>query len=143
MSIPATQATRRSLLKLMGALPFSGQALTEAAAAKLTQTATMTAAAGLSNGIAPQPAGMAHYLLHDPRIQALISGGLLPEWVKEEITDHAAYSGRGLDPNVACLVSVSAGAKARMTREHNERRIYDGAARSFMHSQARKAFFSN
>lgn len=132
---------RRGLLKLLAALPFAGASMTPAAAAKLAGTGSVVRAMGVNDaaGVAPVTG---HYLFHNRVIVAMMQSGTLPEWVRDELRQHAIYESRaGLLPDVACLVSVSASSKIRMTREAYERRMLSQAMGTLLKNEARSAFF--
>lgn len=73
----------------------------------------------------------------------------IPDWKMTELRERANHQrALGLDPDLACLVSVSPGWKAREQRRRNLARVVDAsfaslgssAERRFWHNQAAKKF---
>lgn len=65
----------------------------------------------------------------------------IPSWKMNEITRRAEYQRQhGIDPDIACLVSVSAGWKARTQRQRNLDREIDRSLSSIGMNSARRKF---
>jgi len=65
----------------------------------------------------------------------------IPEWKMTELRRRADYNRKfGLDPDLACLVSVSAGFKARAQRQRNIEREIESSLSSIGRHSALNAF---
>jgi len=67
----------------------------------------------------------------------------IPDWKMSQLEQRAEYFRRyGLDPDLACLVSVSAGFKARSQRRRNLERVIDQSLGSVGMNGKRNAFYN-
>lgn len=115
------QLPRRLFLKAMAAAPAVAQRMAEEAAGVVVSAG---AESGAIMATAPGPIG--HY--SGPKmleLATLAKTGLLPDWAKRQALRNLAYE-RRIDPDVACLQSVSLSAKIQISMERRLARAWAG-----------------
>jgi hypothetical protein len=103
---------RRGFLKLLAALP---------AVPAADKLAGVDVAAGGTSwpGIGPAPMADGSYLSNQMKMAALIKSGMMPDWFVKLGRKNCQMQARILDPDIACLRSVSLSAKVAMQSERN------------------------
>lgn len=122
---------RRSFLKAMAASPLVAQ---EAAAEKAFQLTKTTIAPATPIAIAGPGAGTMKLL-------ALIKTGTLPEWfLRRQRQNSGSWRGQ-LEPDVACLRSVSLSVKYRIQEDRTYARTMTNLERDFLDQFAADSFW--
>ncbi|WP_034853211.1 hypothetical protein [Sinorhizobium sojae] len=130
---------RRGFLGFLGGAAAAGPALAKQAADPVLRQAGFpmggeVAGAALMPAPAP-PAGAISKAIRWIRKQGI------PAWKMREISQRANYERRyGLDPDLACLVSVSPGWKARTQRSRNLERMIEESVSRIGHHQERHGY---
>jgi hypothetical protein len=114
------QLPRRMFLKAMAAVPAVAQRVAEEAVGAAVGTGSESAANLMS--AAPVPFGGTGPKMVE--LVGLAKAGLLPDWAKRQAVRNLEYD-RRLDPDVACLKSVSLSAKLKISMERRITRAWD------------------
>jgi hypothetical protein len=105
------QLPRRLFLKALAAAPAVAQRVAEEAVGVAVATGSESGALMGGPPVAPMMRGSAPKMLE---LAALAKTGLLPDWAKRQALRNLQYD-RRLDPDVACLQSVSLSAKLQIS----------------------------
>lgn len=137
-----------ALLDTLSRRKFFGASLLAPLAAKAAADNAVAEMAGINTrglganpyftGVPAVPGGID---LGDPKIQALRSLGLCPEWLTETVQRDAIWAARTLPMDLASLRSVSVSAKFFMARTREEEKAWTHAARQYAMNQAREEFY--
>lgn len=130
---------RRSILKALAALPIAIEQAEQAAVGATVGVAE--AGAGVDAALGGVPAPMILGGAKSAELLALSKAGALPGWMRRAIGRHSRYYGGGtLDPDVACLRSVSMGAKLSITARRRAQRAEDNFERDLIDHQMQAQF---
>lgn len=122
---------RRSFLKAMAAAPL----VSKDAAAK-----DLMGLAGAS--VAPVPAMIMGVSPQSTKLLALFKAGMLPEWFLRGQRRVANYR-NSIEPDVACLRSVSLSSKFRIQRDRVAQRALDNFERDILDQIASETFWGS
>jgi hypothetical protein len=129
---------RRGFLGFMGGAVVAGPKLAQTAADPILKQAGFS-----SGGAVGHAAPMAVPVMSEgatAKIIKWIRRNGIPAWKMTEIRNRADYKRAGIDPDLACLVSVSPGWKAREQRRRNLEREIEMSLSSIGRSGGRRAF---
>ena len=131
--------SRRMALKAIAAAPLAAQKAAETAVgAEVLATAAVDTAA--MSGLAPASGiyGQSTQML---ALSQLAKAGLLPDWARRQMVRAQARMNRALEPDVACLQSVSLGSKIRISGERRYDRALDAMEEEALDTQFMAEFF--
>jgi hypothetical protein len=106
------QLSKRMFLKAMAVAPAAAQRLAEDAVG--AQVAPIASEGFLNGPTAPPIVPGGHHKVLE--LVALNKAGVLPDWVKRQAVRNMRYM-RRIDPDIACLQSVSLSAKLRISED--------------------------
>jgi len=131
---------RRSFLGFLGGAAVSAPTLAKAAADNTILKQVGFPMGGEVVGAAPMMPDMASTGTVAKFVRWVRRTGI-PAWKMQELKHRAEHNRRyGLDPDLACLVSVSAGFKARSQRRRNLERTIEQSLASIGRHSAQRAF---
>lgn len=131
---------RRAFLGFLGGAAASGPTLAKSIAGDAVLKQAGFAAGGAVCGAAPTSPPVPSNGTIAKAVRWIRRKGI-PEWKMHDLRRQADYERQhGIDPDIACLVSVSPGWKARTQRKRNLNRVIDRSLASIGRSGARNAF---
>lgn len=133
---------RRSALRALVAAPVVAKSAGEAIVKSIAETASATQAASLVGLEMASPLPPMGYMGGPAaaKLALLHKAGLLPEWAKREMRSQAEYASRRLDPDLACMRSVSLSAKMKIQQSRIVSMMIDELGISAIWQQQREAF---
>ena len=130
---------RRAFLKAAVAAPMVAEKLAqEAVGAEVLPTAAAETAA--LAGVPPS-SGIYGSAGKMQALSQLQKAGLMPDWAKRQIVRAQARQCRFIEPDVACLQSVTLGSKIRISGEHRYTRAIETMEGEAMDTQMMAEFF--
>jgi len=132
---------RRSFLGFLGGAAVSAPTLAKAATDNAILKQAGFPSGGELVGAAP---GMPTYATGGAvsKFVRWVKRSGIPAWKMNDLKNRAEHHrSYGLDPDLACLVSVSAGFKARSQRRRNLERVIEQSLASIGREGARRAFY--
>ena len=129
---------RRTFLKGIAAAPAVAQKMAEEAVGATVEAAGTVPS--IANGIPPS-AGLYGNPQKILALSELAKAGLLPDWAKRVMLRSAVGYDRRLEPDVACLQSVSLGNKLRLSGERRYRRAEESMGQEALDQQMMAEFF--
>lgn len=134
------QMKRRQFLGFLGGAVAAGPTAAKTAASNSVLRQAGFAAGSEVASAAPAPIPAASAGVVSKAVRWIRLNGV-PAWKMHDIVRQADYKrANGLDPDIACMVSVSAGWKARTQRKRNINREIEASLAGIGRSGARHAF---
>lgn len=139
MSEKPLKMARRRFLGVLAAAPVAAQtAMAEAAA----QAAGVAVTGPDASVLGAEPDQYASWQLAEKKwkrhLVELIQAGRMPDWKRAQLWRKAQRGARTLDPDIACMRSLSLARKVLLQAERNFERLCEAEPRAFLESETRR-----